>query len=141
MRHGEVCFVVSALVSLIAVMGLIIVAPAFAGQDTPATIIAGDGTAHTTWYLAEGSTKWGFDTAIIVENPTTLPARIVVTFMTDTGPLVQPALTLPASSNRRPRSEGRHRRHGLLDQGRVHVRQRNRGGAHDVVERPGDGTR
>jgi len=50
------------------------------------------------WYLAEGSSKWGFQTMIVIENPTTSPARLVVTYMTDTGPIVMPSLTLPASS-------------------------------------------
>ncbi|MHB8896151.1 MAG: IPT/TIG domain-containing protein [Candidatus Geothermincolia bacterium] len=51
-----------------------------------------------TWYLAEGSTNWGFETRINIENPnaTTVPARI--TYMTDTGAVVRPDIVLPAMS-------------------------------------------
>ena len=42
-------------------------------------------TGQHTWYLAEGSTAWGFDCMIGVMNPNTSDVRTKITFMTDTG--------------------------------------------------------
>jgi hypothetical protein len=35
-----------------------------------------------TWYLAEGSSKWGFETWLLIQNPNSKPARCTVTYMT-----------------------------------------------------------
>jgi hypothetical protein len=34
-----------------------------------------------TWYLAEGTTAWGFETWVLVQNPNPEPTQITVTFM------------------------------------------------------------
>jgi peptidoglycan/xylan/chitin deacetylase (PgdA/CDA1 family) len=47
----------------------------------------GTTTPATDYYLAEGSTAHGFTTYVLVENPQTMPADVVMTFMTPTGPL------------------------------------------------------
>jgi subtilisin family serine protease len=39
----------------------------------------------TDWYLAEGSTAWGFETWILVQNPDPSPAEVEVTFMESGG--------------------------------------------------------
>ncbi len=52
-----------------------------------------------TWYLAEGTTAWGFGTYINIENPNTVDVQIRITYMTaDLGPLVQPPFTMPSES-------------------------------------------
>ncbi|MBU1669620.1 MAG: hypothetical protein KKF41_02595 [Actinobacteria bacterium] len=55
-------------------------------------------TTPATWYLAEGSSAWGFESYISIENPneSDVPARI--TYMTPTGPPVSRDVTLPALS-------------------------------------------
>jgi virginiamycin B lyase len=52
----------------------------------------------STWYLAEGSTAWGFSTYISVENPDEKPASVKVTYETGNGRVPGPALTLPGRS-------------------------------------------
>ncbi|MBU1942646.1 MAG: S8 family serine peptidase [Actinobacteria bacterium] len=52
----------------------------------------------STWYLAEGSTDWGFDCYVTIENPTTVDVDAKVTFMTTTGPQTLPTLFLPSGS-------------------------------------------
>jgi len=51
-----------------------------------------------TWYLAEGSTAWGFGTYINIENPNPVDVQIRVTYMTDLGPLIQPDFMMAATS-------------------------------------------
>ncbi len=43
--------------------------------------------AQPAWYLAEGSTAWGFDTYISVENPNDQGIDVRVTYMTEGGPV------------------------------------------------------
>ncbi len=50
------------------------------------------------YYLAEGSTNWGFTTYVLVQNPHPTPTDVTVTYMTPSGPLPQPPITLPANS-------------------------------------------
>lgn len=50
------------------------------------------------WFLAEGSTKWGFDTFILVQNPSTKDARVKMIFLTDTGPVDAPPLEVKAGT-------------------------------------------
>jgi hypothetical protein len=54
--------------------------------------------ASTAWYLAEGSTAWGFDEYISIENPNVMTVHTPITYITSTGPVVGPTLTLPPSS-------------------------------------------
>ncbi|HEY5527321.1 MAG TPA: IPT/TIG domain-containing protein [Candidatus Anoxymicrobiaceae bacterium] len=51
-----------------------------------------------TWYLAEGTSNWGFDCRVNIENPNATAVTARITYMTDTGPIVQPDIALPALS-------------------------------------------
>ncbi len=50
------------------------------------------------WYLAEGTTDWGFDTAITIANPNERPVTARVTYMMAEGARTRPDLELPARS-------------------------------------------
>jgi subtilisin family serine protease len=64
-----------------------------AGHDTLATAAPG-----TSWYMASGTSRNGFDTWLLVENPGSSPASVKVSFITDTGNVVsQPLFVLPHS--------------------------------------------
>jgi len=62
-------------------------------QDSIGTI-----TPALDYYLAEGTTAWGFTTYVLVQNPNPTPTDVTVTYMTSAGPQVQPAFTMPANS-------------------------------------------
>jgi hypothetical protein len=49
-------------------------------------------------FLAEGSTDWGFDEWILVQNPNAKPANIGVDYMTGTGPVPRNGFVLAANS-------------------------------------------
>ena len=65
------------------------------GDSRPASYWAG---ASTTWYLSEGSTGEGFETWVLVQNPGSTEAEVVVTYMTPSGPVSGPCATVPANS-------------------------------------------
>jgi hypothetical protein len=66
-----------------------------AGHDTLATPAPG-----TTWYVAAGASRGGFDTWLLVANPGNTPASVKVSFISDTGNVVtQPLFVLPHSRN------------------------------------------
>lgn len=50
------------------------------------------------FYLAEGTTAWGFTTYVLIQNPQSTPNRVDITYMTPTGPKRQPSFTMPANS-------------------------------------------
>ena len=50
------------------------------------------------FYLAEGTTAWGFTTYVLVQNPNPEPADVTVTHMTPSGAGAAPAITVPANS-------------------------------------------
>ncbi len=52
----------------------------------------------TAWYLAEGSSNWGYETFVTIENPNSKAVTAQVTYMTDEGPVGRPDLRLPACS-------------------------------------------
>jgi hypothetical protein len=54
--------------------------------------------ATPTWYLAEGSTAWGFYDYIYIENPNETDLNARVTYMTDGGPVDGGIVTLPKQS-------------------------------------------
>jgi type VII secretion-associated serine protease mycosin len=54
----------------------------------------------TNWYMAEGSTKAGFDSWILLQNPMPTPANVSVTFVTVQGQRKEISLTMPATSRR-----------------------------------------
>jgi len=53
---------------------------------------------YPTWYLAEGSSAWGYNTYLTIANPHREDLTAQVTYMTPDGPLERPPLTLPALS-------------------------------------------
>jgi hypothetical protein len=66
-----------------------------AGHDTLATATPGQ-----TWYMAAGSSRNGFDTWLLVENPGSAPANVKISFITDTGNVIsQPLFVLPHARN------------------------------------------
>jgi YVTN family beta-propeller protein len=50
------------------------------------------------YYLAEGTTAWGFTTYVLVQNPNPTPTDVTLTYMTPSGPAPQPPITIPANS-------------------------------------------
>ena len=55
-------------------------------------------SAGSVWYLAEGSTAWGFNTEIAIENPNGGNATARVTYMTSSGPVTRPDILMAAES-------------------------------------------
>ena len=57
------------------------------------------GVPFSAWYLAEGSTAWGFSAYITIENPNGAPVQADVTYMpTGAAPVTVPNVNLPAMS-------------------------------------------
>jgi peptidoglycan/xylan/chitin deacetylase (PgdA/CDA1 family) len=54
--------------------------------------------SQPVWYLAEGSTAWGFSDYISIENPNAQAVAATITYMPSEGTHVQQKVTLPASS-------------------------------------------
>ncbi|MHB8894572.1 MAG: DUF5719 family protein [Candidatus Geothermincolia bacterium] len=52
------------------------------------------------WFLAEGSTKWGFDTYVLVQNPGTIDASVKMEFLSEKGLVNGPDLLVKAGSRR-----------------------------------------
>jgi Family of unknown function (DUF5719)/IPT/TIG domain len=52
----------------------------------------------TTWYLAEGCTRGGFETWVLVQNPNSSPARVTLTYMTESGKAQGPTVDIGANS-------------------------------------------
>ena len=50
------------------------------------------------WYLAEGTTAWGFETFILVQNPNDAPCTVTLTFMRPDGSSLSPTYTVPANA-------------------------------------------
>jgi len=64
------------------------------GTETPTTLRNGFSVSYgpkQAWYLAEGSTGAGFETWILVQNPSEGGATINITYMTPNGPVQGPA--------------------------------------------------
>jgi len=53
-----------------------------------------------TWYLAEGSSKWGFETWLLIQNPNADSASVTLTYMIEGAPPVSVAKTVPGNSRR-----------------------------------------
>ncbi|MBU4274093.1 MAG: IPT/TIG domain-containing protein, partial [Planctomycetes bacterium] len=73
----------------------------------PVTVVTSAGTSNTdkiftvaypTWYLAEGTTDWGFDTYISIENPGSEQVSAKVTYMPTGKDNKEETITLPANS-------------------------------------------
>ena len=54
--------------------------------------------ATPTWYLAEGTTDWGYSCYITIQNPNRDPVNITITYMTDSGDLLERDIGLYANS-------------------------------------------
>jgi subtilisin family serine protease len=60
------------------------------------------GTTYTAsdYYLAEGTTAWGFTTYVLIQNPNNCTANVTVTYMTTAGAKPQPAFQMSANSRK-----------------------------------------
>jgi hypothetical protein len=56
--------------------------------------------AANDFYLAEGTTAWGFTTYVLVQNPNDAAVNASITCMTDTGPLEPIEFTMPANTRK-----------------------------------------
>jgi hypothetical protein len=65
------------------------------GSDSIGTTYASD-----TYYLAEGTTAWGYTTYVLVQNPNASAASVTLTYMTPGGPVAQAPFSIPADSRR-----------------------------------------
>jgi photosystem II stability/assembly factor-like uncharacterized protein len=52
------------------------------------------------FYLAEGTTAWGFTTYVLIQNPQNSTTDVTVTYMTPAGPKPQPVIHVPANSRK-----------------------------------------
>lgn len=73
----------------------------------PVVIVAPMGISNTdkiftltrpTWYLAEGTSDWGFTTYVVIANPNGAAVTARVSYMTGDGLTTRPDITLPANS-------------------------------------------
>ncbi|MBN2168167.1 MAG: C1 family peptidase [Actinobacteria bacterium] len=53
---------------------------------------------ESTWYLAEGSTDWGFECYVTIENPNNRAVTCDVTYMTTGGEVAGPVVNMPRNS-------------------------------------------
>jgi hypothetical protein len=53
-----------------------------------------------TWYLAEGATAGGYETWVLVQNPSSTAVDIDIKYQTDTGQRQGPAASIPAHSRK-----------------------------------------
>lgn len=54
----------------------------------------------TEWYLAEGSTNWGYDTWVLIQNPSDKNAKVEVEYMTTEGLVEGPRLNMATGTRR-----------------------------------------
>ena len=74
-------------------------APAVAAGGRVAGVNASQPADNSTWYLAEGSIAWGFDTYITIENPNNATVNADVTYMPTGGANATRTCTLPPKSH------------------------------------------
>jgi subtilisin family serine protease len=60
----------------------------------------GTTTPATDYYLAEGSTAWGFTTYVLVQNPNKAPTNVALIYMTDKGAIQDKPFTMPPESRK-----------------------------------------
>jgi hypothetical protein len=60
----------------------------------------GTTTPAKDYYLAEGTTDWGFTTYVLVQNPNASKASVTITYMTPTGPVAQKPFTMDPNSRK-----------------------------------------
>ena len=54
----------------------------------------------SNFYLAEGTTDWGFTTYVLIQNPNASDTDVTVTYMTNSGPVPQATFTMPGNSRK-----------------------------------------
>ncbi|HEY5530975.1 MAG TPA: DUF5719 family protein [Candidatus Anoxymicrobiaceae bacterium] len=54
----------------------------------------------TDYYLAEGTTAWGFRTYVLIQNPNKTTAKVTLTYNTAKGEVSDKAFTMPAESRK-----------------------------------------
>jgi hypothetical protein len=60
----------------------------------------GTTTPSGDYFLAEGTTAWGFTTYVLIQNPQQTPTNVTVTYMTPSGPRPQAPFSLAANSRK-----------------------------------------
>ncbi|MBU4386322.1 MAG: hypothetical protein KKH73_04930 [Actinobacteria bacterium] len=60
--------------------------------------VTGAGPNHSTWYLAEGSNNWGFNTSVAIVNPNDIAVDAMITYMTNGGEIPGGTVNLPPRS-------------------------------------------
>ncbi len=68
------------------------------GNDATGAEVWDNYITAPTWFLAEGTTNWGFDEYITIENPYPVPLNAAITYMTEGGPVPSPNIPLAAQS-------------------------------------------
>jgi len=71
------------------------------GQGAPspeAHSSIGTTSPQKTWFLAEGSSQWGFETWTLVENPNDKPTKVTLSYMIEGGPVKEVEKTIPANA-------------------------------------------
>ncbi len=85
--------------SVAAIAALALLLAAAGAIALPAGAAAAAGDQYPTWYLAEGSTAWGFATWITIENPNDSQVTARVTYMPTGAPNAQRDVTLAPMSH------------------------------------------
>jgi len=60
----------------------------------------GTTAAAPSYYLAEGTTDWGFTTYVLVQNPNDTATDVTVTYMTSSGAVPQGSFNMPGNSRK-----------------------------------------
>ncbi|MBN1289171.1 MAG: hypothetical protein JXA49_06000, partial [Actinobacteria bacterium] len=60
----------------------------------------GSTKAQNDYFLAEGTSGWGFTTYVLVQNPNDQPADVAISYMTSNGPQTPPGFTMPPNSRK-----------------------------------------
>lgn len=68
------------------------------GTSNGVTFTVVNGGSPTTWYLAEGTSDWGFETYVTIENPNTKACTANITYFTPNGQVKRNPITLPPTS-------------------------------------------
>lgn len=60
------------------------------------------------FFLAEGTTAWGFTTYVLIQNPNPTPTNVTLTYMTNSGPIADAPFTMAANSRKTVRVNDKH---------------------------------
>ena len=60
----------------------------------------GTTTPASSYYLAEGTTDWGFTTYVLIQNPNYSATDVRVTYMKEGGAIAEQEITIPANSRK-----------------------------------------